>query len=76
MGALTPCSETNDQNQIDFGGPMFDGQGREKYFPARIDGPSKFPTLKHVNNRKDPKIEKNLTKYISQHGVHRKISLD
>ena len=43
---LKPCVEPNEEIQIDFGGPLIDGQGREVYFLACIDRFSKFPTLK------------------------------
>ena len=73
---LPPCSEPNEEIQLDFGGPIFDGQGREVYFLACIDGFSKFPTLKLVANANGPNIEKFLNKYKAQHGVPRNIRLD
>ena len=73
---LPPCSEPNEEIQLDFGGPIFDGQGREVYFLACIDRFSKFPTLKLVANANGPNIEKFLNKYITQHGVPKNIRLD
>ena len=73
---LPPCSEPNEEIQLDFGGPIFDGQGREVYFLACIDRFSKFPTLKLVSNANGSNIEKFLNKYITQHGVPRNIRLD
>ena len=76
MGPRPPCSETNDNNQIHFGGPIFDGQGREVYFLACIDGFSNFSTLRHVTNAKDPDMVKKQSKYIPKYRVPRKISSD
>ena len=73
---LPPCSEPNEEIQLDFAGPMFDGQGREVYFLACIDRFSKFPTLKLVANANGPNIEKFPNKYITQHGVYKNIRLD
>ena len=55
---LPPCSEPNEEIQIDFGGPIIDGQGREVYFLACIDRFSKLTTLKLYNNANGPNIEK------------------
>ena len=73
---LPPSSEPNEEIQLDFVGPIFDGQGREVYFLACIDRFSKFPTLKLVSNANGSNIEKFLNKYITQHGVHRNIKID
>ena len=73
---LPPCSEPNEEIQIDFGGPIIDGQGREVYFLACIDRFSKLPTLKMYNNANGPNIEKFLNKYIIQHGVPRILRID
>ena len=73
---LPPCSEPNEKIQLNFGGPTFDGQGKEVYFAACIDRFSKFPTLKLVANANNPNIEKFLNKYITLHGVPRNIRLD
>ena len=73
---LPSCSEPNEEIQLDFGGPIIDGQGRELYFLACIDRFSKFPTLKLVTKGNGPKIEMFLTKYIFQHGVPQNIRLD
>ena len=58
LAPLPQCSEPNGEIQLDFGGPINDGQGREVYFLACIDRFSKFPTLKLVTNANGPKIEK------------------
>ena len=73
---LPRCSEPNEEIQIDFGGPIIDGQGREIYFLACIDRFSKFPTLKLYNNANGPNIEKFLNKYIVRHGVPRNLRID
>ena len=73
---LPRCSEPNEEIQIDFGGPIIDGHGREIYFLACIDRFSKFPTLKLYNNDNGPNIEKFLNKYIVQHGVPRNLRID
>ena len=64
MGFPPQCSEPNEETQIDFGGPIIDGQGREDYFLACIDRSSKLPTLKLYKNANGPIIEKFLNKYI------------
>ena len=38
---LPKCSEPNDEIQIDFGGPILNGKGREQYFITSIDRYSK-----------------------------------
>ena len=73
---LPPCSEPNEEIQPDFGGPIFDGQGREVYFLSWNDRFSKFPTLKIISNANGPNIEKFLNKNITQHGVPKNIRLD
>ena len=58
---LPPCSVPNENFQLDFGGPIFDGpifEGREVYFLACIDRFSKFWTLKLVSDANGPNIEK------------------
>ena len=32
-----PCAVPNQETQLDFGGPFFDGKGNEVYFLAAID---------------------------------------
>ena len=59
---LRLCSEPNEEIQLDIGGPIFDGQGREVYFLACIDRFWKFPTLKLVTKTNGPNIEKFLNK--------------
>ena len=73
---LKPCVEPNEEIQLDFGGPILDGQGREVYFLACIDRFSKFPTLKLCNNANATNIEHFLTKYIAIQGVPRSIRMD
>ena len=73
---LPRCLEPNEEIQIDFGGPITDGQGREIYFLACIDRFSKFPTLKLYNYANGPNIEKFLNKYIVRHGVPRNLKID
>ena len=74
--SLPPCSEPNEEIQLDFGRPIFDEQGRKVYILACIELFSKFPTLKMVSNANGPNIEKLLNKYITQHRVPRTIRLD
>ena len=73
---MKPCVETNQEIQIDFGGPIVDGQGREVYFLACIDRFSKFPSLKLYNNANAINVEHFLNKYMSIHGVTRSIRMD
>ena len=73
---IKPCVEPNKEIQIDFGGPILDGQGREVYFLACIDRFSKFPSLKLCNHANAINIEHFLNKNMSIHGVPRSIRLD
>ena len=72
MAPLPRCSEPNEERQIDFGGPIIDGQGREKFFLACIDRFSKFL----YNNANGLNIEKILNKYVVRHGVPRNLRID
>ena len=73
---MKPCVEPNEEIQIDFGGPIVDGQGREIYFLACIDRFSKFPSLKLYSNANATNVEHFLNKYMSIHGVPRSIRMD
>ena len=73
---MEPCVEPNEEIQIDFGGPIVDGQGREVYFLACIDRFSKFPSLKLYNHANAINVEHFLNKYMSIHGVPRSIRKD
>ena len=73
---MKPCVEPNEERQIDFGGPLLDGQGREVYFLACIDRFSKFPTLKLYNNANATHIEHFLTNNIAIQGIPRCIRMD
>ena len=73
---IKPCVQPNKEIQIDFGGPILDGQGREVYFIACIDRFSKFPTLQLYNNANATNIEHFLTKNIAIQGVPRSIRMD
>ena len=73
---MKPCVEPNEEIQIDFGGPIVDGQGREIFFLACIDRFSKFPSLKLYNNANATNVEHFLNKYMSIHGVPRSIRMD
>ena len=73
---MKQCVEPNEEIQIDFGGPIVDGQGREIYFLACIDRFSKFPSLKLYNNANAINVEHFLNKYMSIHGVPRSIRMD
>ena len=71
-----PSVEPNEEIQIDFVGPILDGQGREVYFLACIDRFSKFSSLKLYNNAKATNIEHFLNKNMSIHGVPRSIRMN
>ena len=73
---MKPWVEPNEEIQIDFGGPILDGQGREVYFLACIDRFSKFPTRKLYSNANATNIEHFLTKYIAIQEVPRSIRMD
>ena len=73
---MKPCVEPNEEIQIDFGGPIVDGKGREIYFLACIDRFSKFPSLKLYNNANATNVEHFLNKYMSIHGVPRSIRMN
>ena len=73
---MKPCVEPTEETQMDFGGPILDGQGREVYFLACIDRFSKFPTLKQYNKANATNIEHFLTKYIAIQAVPRSKRMD
>ena len=73
---IKPCVESNKEIQIDFGGPILDGQGREVFFREGIDRFSKFPTLELYNKANATNIEHLLIKYIAIQGVPRSIRMD
>ena len=45
---LTPCVESDEEIQINFAGPIFDGQSKERYILLCIDRFSKYPSAKIV----------------------------
>ena len=73
---LPKCSETNDEIQLDFGGPILNEKCIEQYFFTSIDRYSKNPTAEIVNNASGPNVIKFFNNYIYQHGVPRTIRLD
>ena len=70
-----PCVEPNQENQIDFGGPIFDEKGNEIYFLAAIGRFSKYPTAFIYDNANGPNVLRFLDMYIENHGIPRSIRL-
>ena len=73
---LTPCVEPNQEIQLDFKGPNYDGQIKGIYILVCIDRFSKHPTAKIVKNSNATNVERFLLKYFRIHGVPRQIRLD
>ena len=70
------CKVPNEENQIDFGRPIYDEKNQEVYFLASIDRFSKFPTAE-VSDRANPEnILKFLQEYVLLRGIPRTIRLD
>ena len=76
LSPFIPCVEPNEEIQVDFGGPLFDGQGREVNFLACIDQFSKYPSPKLYNNANAINIEHFLNKYMYKHGLPKSIRKD
>ena len=73
---LTPCVEPDEENQINFAGPIFDGQSKERYILLCIDRFSKYPSAKVVKNPNATKVKRFLLKDFRLHGIPRQIRLD
>ena len=71
-----PCVEPNQENQIDFEGPIFDEKNKEVYFLAAIDRFPKYPTAYMYEKANGPNVLKFLDMYIATHGIPRSIRLD
>ena len=73
---LPICFESNDEIQIDFGGPIINEKGIEQNFITSGDRHSKYPTVEIVDNASSTNFIKLFSTYIYNHGVHRAMRLD
>ena len=73
---LLPCTEPNEEIQIDFGGPITNEKDQDIYFLACIDRFSKYPSVEVVDKANGPNVIKFLEDYIQINGVPRNIRLD
>ena len=73
---LLPCTEPNEEIQIDFGGPITNEKDQDTYFLACIDRFSKYPSVEVFDKANGPNVLKFLDDYIQIHGVPRNIRLD
>ena len=73
---LLPCTEPNEEIQIDFGGPITNEKDQDIHFLACIDRFSKYPSVEVFDKANGPNVIKILDDYIQIHGVPRNIRLD
>ena len=74
---LTPCVEPNQEIQLDFAGPIYDGQKKEIYIFVCIDRFSNCPTAKFLKKTPNaPNVERFLLKYFRIHKIPLQIRLD
>ena len=73
---LLPCTEPNEEKQIDFGGPITNEKDQDTYFIASIDRFSKYPSVEVFDKANGPNVLKFLDDYIQIHGVPGNIRLD
>ena len=70
------CSESNEELQIGFGGPITNEKDHDIHFLACIDQFSKNPTVEVFDKANGPKVIKFLDEYIQIHSVPRNMRLD
>ena len=73
---LLPCTEPNEEIQIDFGGPITNEKDQDIHFLACIDRFSKYPSVEVFDKANGRNVIKFLDDYIQIHGVPRNIRLD
>ena len=73
---LLNCSDSNEEIQIDFGGPIKNEKDHDIQFLAWIDRFSKYLTVEVFDKANGPNVIKFLDEYIQIHGVPRNIRLD
>ena len=73
---LKLCKVSNEEIQIDLGGPIYNEKNQEVYFLACIDRFSKFPTAEVFDRANADNILKFLQEYVLLHGIPRSIRLD
>ena len=70
------CQEPNEEIQIDFGGPITNGKGKDIYFLTCIDSYSKYPTARIFENANGANVVKFLRNYAYIQGIPRTIRFD
>ena len=73
---VVPYFQPNQEIQINFEGPIFDGKTNEINFLATTDRFSKYPTACFYDKVNGPNVLKFLDMYIENHGIPRSIRLD
>ena len=73
---IKPCSEPNEEIQLDFEGPIYNERNHEVYFLAFIERFSKFLSVEVCQHANANSIQKFLRNYILLQGVPRRIHFD
>ena len=73
---LNLCKVPNEENQTDFGGPIYNEKNQEVYFLACIDRFSEFPTADVFDRANADNFLKFPQDYVLLHGIPRSIRLD
>ena len=76
MGKVTEPREPNECIQLDFWGPINDLNESRKYVLVATDRFSRWPSAMVTTTNTSDKVLKFLDKYITHHGVPRKIHVD
>ena len=70
------CQKTNEEIQIDFGGPILKDQNKDIYFLTCINRYSKYPTIRIFEKANGANVVKFLRDFAYTHGIPRTIRLD
>ena len=70
------CQQSNEEIQIDFGGPITNDKDKDIYFLTCIDSYSKYPTARVFEHANGTNVVKFLRDYAYTHGIPRTIRLD
>ena len=70
---MEPVVESNEEDQLDFVGPLPDDLNKDAYILLAVDKWSKFPSAKVVSNTTADVAIKFMQRYISNNGVPRRL---
>ena len=70
---MEPVVESNEEDQLDFAGPLPDELNKDAYILLAVDKWSKFPSAKVVSNTTADVALKFMQRYISNNGVPRQL---